>query len=80
MSRIKQKTFQKDGWKRLPCRNCGRIIGTTNIKDKEPQIKRCKECKNKQIIIPPRKGIMDGKTGYFWCEPSDSCFTAINIE
>lgn len=77
MSRIKnQKSFQSDGWKRIACRNCGRIIGETHMGEKNTRITACKECKNVQIIAPPRLGTLNDKRGAFWCEPSDSCFTA----
>ena len=77
MSRLKnQKSFQTDGWKRMMCRNCGRIINETHLGEKNTRTVICPECKNIQVIAPPRKGTMNGKNGYFWSEPSNSCFTA----
>lgn len=77
MSRLKnQKTFQKDGWKRVICRNCGRIIGETHLGENNTRTVKCKDCGNSQVIIPPRLGVMNGKSGAFWCEPGNSCFTA----
>ncbi len=77
MSRLKdQKSFQKDGWKIVTCRNCLRIIGETHLGEKNIRTVKCKECKNTQVIAPPRLGIVNEKKGAFWCEPADSCFTA----
>lgn len=77
MSRwIKQKSFQKDGYKLVACRNCLRIIGETHLGEKDTRIVKCKECGNKQIITPPRLGKMNGVSGAFWVDASDSCFTA----
>jgi len=72
-----QKTFQKDGWRRMLCKACARIIGESHLNEKNSREIRCKECGNIQIIAPPRKGTKNGKIGYFWYEPGDSCFTAI---
>ena len=77
MSRFKnQKTFKEDGWKRIICRNDGRVIGETHIGEKNIRSVTCSECGNQQDIVPPRRGIRNGKSGFFWCEPSESCFTA----
>ena len=79
MSRwIKQKSFQKDGYKLVTCRNCLRILGESHLGEKNARTVLCKEktCKNFQMIAPPRLGYKDGKFGAFWCEPGDSCFTA----
>jgi len=70
-----QKTFSKDGWKQVPCRNCVRIIGETHLGEKNIRIVRCKKCKNTQVIAPPRIAVVNEKRGAYWCEPSDSCFT-----
>lgn len=72
---VNQKTFSKDNLKRVICRNCGRFIGETHLGEKNFRTVRCKECKNSQVIAPPRITIVDGKRGAYWCEPSDSCFT-----
>lgn len=77
MSRLKnQKSFHFDSYKIVICRNCGRIVGESHLGEKYERTVKCKECKNIQIISPPREGIMGGKKGAFWCEPSNSCFTA----
>jgi ribosomal protein S27E len=77
MSRFnKQATFTKDGYKLIICRNCGRIIGETHLEEKNTRTVTCKECKNIQVIAPPRLSTVNNKKGAFWCEPSDSCFTA----
>ncbi len=73
---IKQKSFQKDEYKVVACRNCLRIIGETHLGDRDTKVVRCKGCKNKQIIAPPRLGKMNGVSGAFWVDPTDSCFTA----
>lgn len=78
MARLINQTFKEDGWKRIICRNDGRIIGETHLGEKNTRIVRCKECKNTQVIAPPRLGIMNGKKGAFWCEPNNSCFTAFD--
>ena len=78
MSRLKnQKTFRYDSWKRILCRNCGRIIGESHLGERNTRKVKCKECNNIQVIAPPRKAILDNKNGYYWCEPCDSCFTAV---
>jgi len=71
---IKQKSFQKDGYKLVPCKNCLSIIGETHLGEKNIRSVRC-ECKNVQVITPPRLGVMNGVKGAFWCELGDSCFT-----
>ncbi len=77
MSRlINQKTFSKDGYKRIPCRNCVGFIGETHLGEKNTRTVKCKKCKNTQVIAPPRIAVVNGRTGAFWVEPSDSCFTA----
>lgn len=77
MSRLKnQKTFQQDGWKRIFCRNCGNFLCESHLGEKNIKTKTCKKCKNIQIIAPPRFGTFEGKQGFFWAEPSNSCFTA----
>lgn len=76
MSRLKNKTFSKEGYKLIFCRNCGRIIGETHLGEINPRAVRCKECKNWQMIAPPRIAIVDGKRGAYWSEPSNSCWTA----
>ncbi|EKE05103.1 MAG: hypothetical protein ACD_19C00426G0125 [uncultured bacterium] len=78
MSRIKnQKSFKFDGWKRVPCKNCGRIVGETHLGEKNTRLAKCEECKNYQLIAPPRFGVLNNIKGWFWYEPNDSCFTAI---
>lgn len=79
MGRIKnQKTFSQDRMKRVLCRNCGRFIGETHLGEKNTRIVRCKECKNFQIIAPPRLAVVNGVQGAYWCEPSSSCWTALD--
>lgn len=76
MSRIKnQRTFSYDGWKRVTCRHDGVFLCETHLTDKDTITKTCKECKNTQIVAPPRIAIVDGKRGAYWCEPGNSCFT-----
>lgn len=58
------------------CRNCGCIIGETHLGEKNKRVVVCNECKNIQLIVPPRLGVMNGKSGAFWCDEGDSCFTA----
>lgn len=78
MSRIKnQKSFKLDGWKRVPCKNCARIVGETHLGEKNTRTVRCDECGNQQVIAPPRPGVLNGVKGWFWYEPNDSCFTAV---
>lgn len=77
MSRwLNQRSFQKDGYKVIVCRNCLRILGETHLGEKNTRTVKCKECKNTQIITPPRSGTLNDVKGAFWSEPSDSCFTA----
>lgn len=78
MARLINKTFSIDGWKRVPCRNCARIVGETHLGEKNTREVKCKECGNTQIIAPARLAIKDGKKGAYWCEPGDSCFTAFD--
>lgn len=73
---INQKTFAKDGYKLIVCRNCLRIMGETHLGEKYMKKAKCRNCKNIQFIAPPRIAIMDGKEGAFWAEPGNSCFTA----
>lgn len=77
MSRINQTTFKYDKRKRVICRNCGSFIGTTHLGEMNSRTVKCSECKNFQLIVPPRYGKLNDKNGIFWCEPSDTCWTAI---
>lgn len=77
MRRFKYQTsFQKEGMKIIYCRNCGTIIGESHLGEKNARTVTCRECKNVQIIAPPRLGVKDGKYGAFWCDEGNSCFTA----
>lgn len=71
-----QKTFKANGFKRVLCRGCANIIGETHLGEKKTRTVKCRECKNWQTIAPPRYGKQHGNVGIFWCEPSDSCWTA----
>lgn len=77
MSRINQTTFKENGYKRLACPNCGRFIGETNLKDKDPWEKKCVKCKTVITVYPPRYGTKNNKIGIYWHSQSDSCWTAI---
>ena len=77
MSRIKNQTsFQKEGYKRLSCRNCGRILGETHLGETKIREIICKECKNYQKLFPPRVGLRNNIKGVYWVEEDDSCWTA----
>ncbi len=74
---INQKSFQKDGYKLVTCRNCLSVIGKTYIGEKNERTVTC-ECKSEQKITPPRLWIKNGKRGAFWCDESESCSTAFD--
>lgn len=77
MSRVKhQKSFQIEGYKRIPCRNCGRIIGETHLGEKKIREVICRECKNFQKIVPPKVGFKGEIKGVYWVEEDNSCWTA----
>jgi len=77
MSRwLKQKSFQKDKFKLIVCRNCLRILGETHLGEKNTRTITCKDCGNIQVVAPPRLVSKNGISGAFWAEPGNSCFTA----
>jgi hypothetical protein len=71
-----QKTFHKDGFKVIFCRNCFSLLCKTYLGDKITKIYVCKVCNNTQLVAPPRIGKQNSINGAYWCEPKDSCFTA----
>lgn len=75
MSRLKNQTsFQKEGYKRVLCPNCGRVIGETHLGEKNTREIKCKECKNVQTIKPPKIEYKNKIKGVCWI--NDCCWTA----
>lgn len=73
----KQTTFKVHGYKRVLCPNCLRFLKETHLIDKNAKEVKCPKCKNSTTIYPPRHGKKDGKSGVFWIQESDSCWTAL---
>ena len=77
MTRIKNQTsFQKDGYKRVFCDNCGRFITQSFLGEKKIRIRRCRKCKAIKTVYPPTKKVRNGITGVYWGGPEPAIWTA----
>lgn len=74
MSKLNQTSFQKDGYKRVFCKNCLTFLKETRFGDAIKE-KKCKKCKLSRTVYPPRLGTLNGRQGAFWAEEDNSCFT-----
>ncbi|MDB5266816.1 MAG: hypothetical protein JWN89_631 [Parcubacteria group bacterium] len=72
---MKQKTFNKDGVKRIICTNCAHYMGDSHLGEKNIRKIRCTKCHTISIVYPPRKDT-EGGMKVIRFGPNEGVFTA----
>jgi len=71
----KQKSFAKEGNKRITCPNCTHYMGDSHLGEKNVRNIRCRSCKAVSIVFPPRKD-KEGGAKVIRFGPGESVYTA----